>query len=105
MREITMRMIALARQDIKPLSAMGLKAAEELGELSEAINHHEGYLPHKTMKEPLAGEVADVINCVITVLVKAHPEFDDYQIYDLLNQQLVAKANKWEAVIHQAKVK
>ncbi len=101
MRDITMRMIALARLDIKPISAMGLKAAEELGELSEAINHHEGYLPHKTMKEPLAGEVADVINCVITILVKAHPDYDDFQIYDLLHQQLIAKANKWESVINR----
>lgn len=99
MKDITKRMIMLANQDPKPLMSMGLKIAEELGELSEAINFIKGYLPHKQLKEPLEGEVADVINCAITILVKAYPEKSQEEIYSLLQEQLSKKADKWEQVI------
>jgi NTP pyrophosphatase (non-canonical NTP hydrolase) len=96
---ITERMIHLAERDPKSLSAMVMKLMEEVGELAEATNHKLGNLPHKEMKEPIEGEVADVINCAITVLVKAYPEEQDWEIYERLYNQLIRKADKWANVI------
>ncbi len=44
------------------------KLVEESGEFAEALLHHLGYLPHKTMKEPIEGEVADIIICALDIL-------------------------------------
>ena len=46
---------------------------EEVGEFSEALMHKMGFLPHKTMKEPLVGEAADVIITVLDTLSAAYP--------------------------------
>lgn len=93
------RIVSLARREPKPLAAMGLKLFEEGGELAEAVNHHLGYLPHKTMKEPLTGEVADVLNVAISILVKAYSQLSNDQILGVLADQLALKSSKWEAVI------
>jgi len=90
--------IQTARKSTMPLSTMQNKLGEEYGELSEAVLHHEGFSAHKTMKEPLAGEVADVINTAIGVLVKAYPDLNDGQIAMLLIDQLMKKTDKWVAV-------
>lgn len=93
------RIFNLASCDTKSIEAMGLKLFEEGGELAEAINHKVGNLPHKTMKEPLVGEVADVINCVLSIYVKAYPELSTDQLYLLLCTQLRLKSNKWASII------
>jgi NTP pyrophosphatase (non-canonical NTP hydrolase) len=100
MRKITQRLIELSRKDPKPLANMMIKLGEEAGELAEAVNSHEGYLPHKTLKEPLIGEVSDVINCAISVMVKAYPAMTDEQLLEMLETYLVAKADKWELGIN-----
>ena|SRR5271154_1787195 len=96
---ILLQTIKLARGEKKPLANVTLKLQEEVGELSEAVNHFEGYLPHKTMKEPLIGEVADVIQCAITVLVRTEPKISDEEILFLLIKQLELKNLKWESLI------
>jgi hypothetical protein len=99
MQTLIKRMIELGRRDPKPLANMTLKVAEEAGELAEAVNFHEGFLAHKQMKEPLEGEVADVINCAIGVLVKAYPHLTDAALYALLETMLALKADKWGRVL------
>jgi hypothetical protein len=93
------RIFNLALCDTKSIEAMGLKLFEEGGELAEAINHKIGNLPHKTMKEPLVGEVADVINCALSIYVKAYPGFTTEQLYVMLCAQLHLKSNKWASII------
>jgi len=99
MRNAIYRIIDVAQRETLPLMVMLAKVSEETGELSEATSVHAGYLPHKKMKEPLVGEVADVINTAIGVLVKAHPELNGGQIYDLLLESLNKKTDKWESVL------
>jgi len=94
-----LKIIQLARHEKKPLANVALKLVEEVGELGEAVNYHEGYLPHKTMKEHLAGEVADVVQCAITLLVKTQPDMSDEDILFCLTSQLNLKNIKWEALI------
>jgi NTP pyrophosphatase (non-canonical NTP hydrolase) len=103
-KEIT-RIFDLAITDPKPLYSMGLKLFEEGGELSEAINYSLGNLPHKTMKEPLAGEVADVINVALTILVKAYQKSSKEELFTMLLMQLNKKSDKWESVIQDGKLK
>lgn len=92
-------MISLAARDPKPIEAMCLKLFEEGGELAEAVNHKCGYLPHKTMKEPLVGEVADVINTAVSIFAKAHPELTTAEMVDLLVTQMNTKNKKWASLI------
>lgn len=93
------RIFKLASQDTKSIEAMGLKLFEEGGELAEAINHKVGNLPHKTMKEPLVGEVADIINVVLSIFVKAHPELSTDELYALLISHMHIKSDKWDSII------
>jgi NTP pyrophosphatase (non-canonical NTP hydrolase) len=51
------------------LAQLGLKLAEETGELAEHIFVADG-LKNKELDEPMECEVADVINCAIAVLVR-----------------------------------
>ena len=99
MNHTLLKIIQLAREERKPLANIMLKLVEEVGELAEAINHHEGYLPHKTMKEGLDGEVADVVQCAITILVKVFPTLSDNDILFILRTQLDSKNEKWESLI------
>jgi NTP pyrophosphatase (non-canonical NTP hydrolase) len=96
MLTIFSRLIEMSRRDPLPLANMMVKLNEESGELAEAVNFHEGYLPNKTMKEPLDGEVADVINCAVAVLVKARGSLSDAELLALLEAALLRKADKWE---------
>ena len=97
------RILKLSQSEPKSVEAMGLKLMEEVGELAEALNHKLGNLPHKEMKEPLAGEVADVINVVVALFVKAHPELTYDEQTDLLIDQLKKKSKKWKDVIDRYK--
>lgn len=82
-----------------PTLARNSKAMEELGEFSEALLHKLGFLPHKTMKEPLIGEGADVIICVLDTLAAAYPEYTTHQLEDALLSQLQLKSKKWDTVM------
>ncbi len=89
-----------SRRDKRPLAVRGLKVGEESGELAEAIAHHEGWLPLKQMKEPLIGEVADVIIASIDVLRKAYPEsISDKELMDMLDEYLKKKLDKWTNIV------
>lgn len=95
---LVMDMFELGKRDPKPLLAAALKLSEEVGELSEAVLHHEGHLPHKTMKEPLAGEVVDVIHNAIAPFVKAYSGTTE-DLARLLIAQMHRKNAKWDAVL------
>lgn len=82
-----------------PVLARNSKTMEELGEFSEALLHKLGHLPHKTMKEPIEGEAADVIICIIDALTGAYPELTPTQLNDMLMHQLNLKSQKWSSVM------
>jgi NTP pyrophosphatase (non-canonical NTP hydrolase) len=96
---VLLQTIRLARKEGKPLANITLKLNEEVGELSEAVNYLEGYLPHKTMKEELIGEVADVVQCALTVLVKTEPKISDEELLLLFLEMLEYKNSKWGSLI------
>jgi NTP pyrophosphatase (non-canonical NTP hydrolase) len=96
------RIINLAREDAKGVEAMGLKLMEEVGELAEAINFHQGYLPHKTMKEPLIGEAADVIQNVLAILARIYEDKSPDEILGELEEHLQKKTDKWESIMIKA---
>jgi NTP pyrophosphatase (non-canonical NTP hydrolase) len=86
----------LGREDFKDPGAMGLKLMEEVGEFAEAINFALGNLPHKKVKESPFGEAADVVQCVIALLVKTYPQMDNERIIEELYKQMVVKNDKYE---------
>lgn len=95
---VNMASISIDPKNTLPLMPRFVKLVEEIGELSEAIMHKQGFLPHKTMKEPPEGEVADVIICAMDVLGALYPEFDRNQLGQMIAQQLDKKCDKWKAV-------
>lgn len=88
----------LSHRDIKPLGAKLGKLMEEVGELAECVNIHQGFITHKVMKEPLEGEVADVVQCALAILVDANPELTKKECLDLFLEQFERKNYKWETV-------
>lgn len=88
-----------SRESRNDLASAMLHCNAENGELAEAVNYQLGNLPHKTMKEPLAGEVADVIICALDVLRKAYPESSNGILRAMLIQQLEQKYLKWLEIV------
>lgn len=82
-----------------PALVRNAKIMEEVGEFSEALLHKLGHLPHKTMKEPIEGEAADVILCVLDTLSAAYPDLTPDQLTDMLELQLAKKAIKWQMIM------
>lgn len=93
----------LSRRSVFPLFVRNSKIMEELGEFSEALMHKAGFLPHKTMKEPLEGEAADVIICVLDTLAEAYPELSINEVSSLLQYHLELKSAKWEKLLESQK--
>ncbi len=75
------------------------KLVEESGEFAEALLHKLGFLPHKTMKEPIEGEVADIIICALDTLRSVYQDMDKQEFLDMLQKQLDLKSKKWEDVL------
>lgn len=94
LREIYRIQEIAAFDDPKSIEACSLKLMEEVGELSEQVLVLQGHIK-KPVKEPIEGEVADVINCVLSVLVKAYPEKNVYEIFSLLTSAMAVKNQKW----------
>lgn len=99
LEQIFYRILNLSEREKKPVLFKMVKVQEETGELSEATLFAQGYLPHKTMKEPLAGEVADVIICALNVLKASYPHLSNEELLGLLNHQFEIKSDKWEGII------
>ncbi len=73
---------------------------EECGEFVEALLHHHGYLPHKTMKEPIEGEAAGVIICLLDTLREVYQDMPKAEFFlEMLQKQLDLKGQKWENVL------
>ena len=87
-----------------PILARNSKIMEELGEFSEALLHKLGFLPHKKMKEPIEGEAADIIICVIDALAGAYPDKSETELVDMLELQLTLKSEKWIKVMAERNV-
>lgn len=99
MNNILENIARLGNIDPKCDYSLVLKLMEEVGELSECFNHYKGNLPHKTMKEPIEGEVADVIICAIAVLARVKDDMSSASVIQLIMKQLALKSEKWNNVI------
>lgn len=88
----------LSQLELKPITAVLGKLMEEVGETAECVLIHEGHIIHKQMKEPLVGEIADVIQQAISILVKATPGMTPKARRELLLDTLEKKSQKWRTV-------
>jgi hypothetical protein len=86
----------VAIEDGMPLAGQMIKISEEVGELAEQVNHQLGFINHKEFKEPLIGEVADVICAAMGVLAKAYRTSDKHALMAALRENLIFKGQKWE---------
>ena len=94
--------VELSDQNPMPLLARHIKMTEECGEFAEALLHQQGFLPHKTMKEPIEGEVADVIICVLDTLRAVYPEQTPAEFLAMVQYQIDKKSARWANIIEQA---
>lgn len=93
------KIIALANENPAHVAIRHMKLVEECGEFAEALLVTQGYLTHKVLKEPLMGELADVIICALDTAREAYKHLSDQQFMDELQKQLDLKSKKWEDVI------
>lgn len=91
--------LEVSRSDVKPTLFKMVKLQEECGELAEAVLCNENFMPHKTMKEPLVGEVADVILVALDVYRASYPSLSDEELVSQLINQMETKLNKWRSII------
>lgn len=98
---VLMKVFKLSRSDQNtlPVMARNAKLMEEVGEFSQALMFGQGYLPHKTVEEPLVGEAADVILCVLDTYAAAYPELSPEELAVNLVAQLEKKSAKWDRVM------
>lgn len=101
--QILYEIARLGNEDPKCDYSLVVKLMEEVGEFAEAFNHSKGNLPHKTMKENIEGEAADVIICALSVLARVYKDKSPNEIIDILTLQLKLKSDKWLKVIDYAK--
>lgn len=99
MKDIINEALNISRADKKPTLFKITKLQEEGGELAEAVLYNEGFLPHKTMKEPLVGEVADVMLVALDVLCASYPDKSNDELMAMLSEQLVLKSAKWKKIL------
>lgn len=71
---------------------------QEVGELAEAVAVHEG-VSNKTLSEPLSGEVADVVNCALAVLIRLSPSKSKSELLAEFLQQFELKTAKWASTV------
>jgi hypothetical protein len=102
MKDTILNLFKLSKRSIWPLGTRVIKVGEEFGEMCEAVNFHEGYLKHKTMKEPLSGEIADIIITAMDVLREAYKDYSDEELLQMITDQINIKAEKWETILPPA---
>lgn len=95
------KILTLSRQNSAPIFVRNAKLMEEVGEFSECLMHSMGFLPHKTMSEPLEGEVADVLICLLDTYAAVRTDLTSEQIIATIAAQLEKKSLKWEKIINQ----
>ena len=100
-KKLIKNILKLSSRHRWPLANRMIKLTEECGELAEAVNKHDGFLPHKELKEPVEGEVADVIITAIDVLRKAYQDKSEKEVMALLADQIEKKSAKWEAILER----
>ena len=77
------------------LASLG-KLTEETGEFAEATLVVNGYID-KTLKEPMAGELADIIICALDVYSRSNELYSPEEVIQILEAQLKLKTKKWKA--------
>lgn len=86
LQEQILRVFELTAQSNKPIYGYLARLVSEVGALSEAVEVSQGH-SKKALTEPLVAEIADVIQCAISVLVKATPHLtDEARLNHLVNQ-------------------
>ena len=93
------RLYLCSRRSHNDLLYRQVKLSEETGELAEAVLHVEGFSPHKKMKEPIEGEVADVVICALDILMEAYPEDSVEESKERLFKALDLKSLKWVKIV------
>lgn len=89
---------ALTLTEQKPLTAMLAKLMEEVGELAVAVNINEGHITHKTLDEPLEGEVADVCQVAISILCRHLSHLTPEQRWSKFESYISNKTDKWDRI-------
>lgn len=89
---------ALTQTEQKPLVAMLAKLMEEVGELAVAVNVNDGHITHKTLDEPLEGEVADVCQVAISILCRHLAHLTPEQRWSKFESYISNKTDKWARI-------
>ena len=98
---ILQKIVDLSKRDQFSVFARNAKLMEEIGEFSEALLHNQGLLPHKQMKEPLEGEVADVIICLLYTYLVTNPSLTAQDLQRTIGEQLNKKLMVWERILNE----
>lgn len=98
--EVFCDLLTMCREyDNAPDWAHGLKLGEECGEVQECILKGNGFLKHKTLKEDVLHEVADVMNTCCALLSSHYPEHLPDELAEALSNAMIKKGTKYAKVL------
>lgn len=86
--------------DPKPIPNMVLKYNEEFGEMASELNKLLGYTQKPYVREDLISEMADALQCLLTIYSKIDVE-SGISIIDDVFPEILVKNKKWEKCIPQ----
>ena len=89
------------KRENAPVTCLGMKLQEELGEFSEAVLKEIGFLEHKEVKESPMREAADVINVLIGVLAVLYPDKTPHELTEELYVAMCDKGEKYERILNR----
>jgi len=100
LEEVFRNLLIMCREyDNAPDWAHGLKLGEECGEVQECILKGNGFLKHKTLKEDVVHEVADVMNTCCALLSSHYPDHLPDELLDALTNAMIKKGTKYAKVL------
>jgi len=90
----------LAELESAPAEILSIKLGEEFGEFQEAALAELGFNQHKKKElEGSIGEAADIMNVLVSTLVKLHPELSPHEVAEQLNAAMHAKGVKYQKIL------
>ncbi len=104
-RGIIHKLLTMTRdKETSPAWALGLKLAEECGEVNEALLRDLGFLRHKEAKEGVINEVADVFNVCLGLLAVHYPNSTPTEICVALEHAMHQKGQKYADILEKAQI-
>lgn len=93
----------IRKKETAPPEILGLKLGSETGEFQEAVSMVLGFNQHKQDDDGPFGEAADVINTLLSAIVRLYPQMTSEEIIAELLHRSEIKGLKYQRILDNQK--